>query len=79
MMKWMEVDSTSLSAIGYDTLKSELGIRFRESGRTYFYLDVPQREYQAFMTARSKGTYLNQVFKMNGYKYREADAADGLA
>jgi hypothetical protein len=79
MMKWVEADSTSVSAIGYDALKRELGIRFRESGKTYLYLDVPQGEYQAFMSARSKGTYLNQVFKMKSYKYREADAADGLA
>ena len=78
-MKWVEVDSTTVSAIGYDTLKGELGLRFCESGKTYFYLDVPQGEYQAFMAASSKGTYLNRVFKMKGYKYREADASDGLA
>jgi hypothetical protein len=79
MMKWVEVDSTNLSAIGYDTLKGELGVRFRESGRAYHYLDVPEREYQAFMTARSKGTYLNRVFKMKGYKYRKEDATDSPA
>ena len=78
-MKWTEVDSANVSAIGYDTLKRELGIRFRESRRTYFYFDVPASEYQAFMTAKSKGTYLNQVFKRKGYKYRDADSADGLA
>jgi hypothetical protein len=74
MMEWVEVESTNLSAIGYDVLRGELGIRFRESGKTYVYLDVPQGEYQAFITAKSKGTYLNQVFKMKGYQYKEANA-----
>jgi hypothetical protein len=71
-MKWVEVDSTNVTAIGYDPVEYELGIRFRSSGKTYFYLDVPQSEYHAFMTAKSKGKYLNQVFKMKGYKYRES-------
>lgn len=71
-MNWVEVDSTTVSAIGYDTLKRELGIRFRDSGKAYFYLDVPPEEYDAFMSASSKGTYLNQVFKLKGYSYRAA-------
>ncbi len=78
MMKWVEVDSTNVSAVGYDTLKRELGIRFHGSGKVYLYFDVPHREYQEFMAAKSKGTYLNQVFKMKGYEYREADAAEDL-
>jgi hypothetical protein len=72
MMKWVEVDSTSVTSIGYDPVKFVLGVRFRASGKTYFYLDVPQSEYQAFVSAESKGKYLNQVFKMKGYKYRES-------
>jgi hypothetical protein len=71
-MKWVEVDSTNVTAIGYDPVKCELGIRFRASGKTYFYLDVPPSEYQAFVTSKSKGKYLNQVFKRKGYKYRES-------
>jgi hypothetical protein len=72
-MTWIEVDSTSVSAIGYDTHKRELGVRFRDSGKSYFYLDVPLEEYEAFMAARSKGTYLNRVLKMKAYSYRAAD------
>lgn len=59
-----------MSAIGYDYDRRELGIRFRATGNTYIYSDVPAHEYQAFMTAESKGSYLNQVFKPKGYSYR---------
>lgn len=69
-MKWVEVDSRSIAEIGYDAFKSELGIRFRESGKTYLYEDVPAEEYQTFMAAESKGAHLNQVFKPKGYRYR---------
>src|SRR2546421_238109 len=41
----------------------ELGIRFRDSGKSYFYLNVPPEEYDALMASPSKGGYLNQVFK----------------
>jgi len=72
-MKWVRVISRNMSAIGYDPVKHELGIRFRESGKTYVYLDVPVDEFDAFMTAESKGSYLNQVFKLKGYSYRLAN------
>jgi hypothetical protein len=35
----------------------------------YRYFDVPEEEYVAFMAAESKGTYLNQVFKPQGYRF----------
>lgn len=59
-----------MSAIGYDEIRRELGIRFRESGKTYIYLDVSADEFDAFLGAESKGRYLNQVFKPKGYSYR---------
>ena len=68
-MKWVEVDSTSIAAIAYDRSKRELGIEFRQSGRVYFYFEVPPEEHEAFMAADSKGEYLNRVFKARGYRY----------
>jgi len=68
-MKWVEVDSTSIAAIAYDRSKRELGIEFRQSGRVYFYFEVPPEEHEAFMSADSKGGYLNRVFKARGYRY----------
>lgn len=73
MMKWVEVISRNLSAIGYDPAKRELGLQFRESRKIYIYLDVSPDEYAAFMSADSKGSYLNQVFKPKGHGYRLKD------
>lgn len=63
------VNSTSIAAIGYDAQRRVLDIKFRESGEIYRYYDVPPEEYAAFMEATSKGTYLNQQFKLAGYPY----------
>ena len=68
-MNWVEVDSTSIGAIGYSFLKRQLGIEFRKSGDVYFYFDVPPEEYQVFMAAESKGEYLNRIFKAKGYPH----------
>lgn len=68
-MKWVEVDSTSFAAIGYDGRRHELGIEFRQSGAVYLYFKVPPEEHHAFMAAESKGQYLNRVFKPKGYNY----------
>jgi KTSC domain len=63
------VDSTSVASIGYEPVRRELEIEFRESGDVYRYFDVPGEEHAAFMAAGSKGTFLNQVFKLRGYRY----------
>ena len=68
-MQWVPVDSTVIAQIGYDSAKRELGIEFRESGEIYIYFEVPSEEYETFMAAESKGTYLNKVFKQRGYRY----------
>ena len=70
MMRRFPVRSTSIASIGYSPDERELEIKFRESGDVYRYFDVPKEEYEAFMVAESKGTYLNQVFKPREYRYR---------
>jgi hypothetical protein len=62
-------DSTSIASIGYQPVRRELDIEFRESGDVYRYFDVPGEEHAAFLDSESKGTYLNQVFKLRGYRY----------
>jgi KTSC domain len=64
------VSSTTIASIGFDRRKRELEIEFRATGDVYRYFDVPGLEHSAFMAAESKGTYLNQVFKSQGYRYR---------
>ena len=68
-MRRKPVPSTSIASIGYLPEVRELEIEFRASGDVYRYFDVPCEEYDAFMAAESKGTYLNQVFKPRGYRY----------
>ena len=68
-MKWVEVLSTSITAIGYDEGRRELGIEFRADADVYFYFDVPPEEYEAFLAAESKGRYLNLVVKPKDYRH----------
>ena len=68
-MRRIPVRSTSIASIGYLPAERELEIEFRASCDVYRYFDVPGEEYAAFMTAESKGTYLNQVFKPREYPY----------
>lgn len=68
-MRREAVNSTSIASIGYEPAKRQLEIEFRESGDVYRYFDVPENEHAAFMAADSKGTYLNQMFKLRDYHY----------
>ena len=62
-MQLVPVDSSVIAQIGYDLAKRELAIEYRDSGDIYIYFDVPPAEHEAFMAAKSKGNYLNKVFK----------------
>ena len=64
------VDSESIASIGYTPDNCELEIQFRQSGDVYRYSVVSANEHAEFMTAESKGGYLNQVFKAKGHPYR---------
>jgi len=68
-VEWVEVDSTSIAAIGYDALKSELAIEFRKGSLVYLYSGVSNQEYQQFLNAESKGDYLNRVFVTKAHPY----------
>ena len=68
-MERVLVDSSCIASIGYDPRASELDLEFRVSMEIYRYFEVPAEEHTAFMSAESKGTYLNEVFKSKGYRY----------
>lgn len=63
------VDSTCITAIGYNRLSSTLLIDFYNS--RYSYANVPSDVFEEFMEAPSKGTYLNEDFKPIGYSYTQ--------
>ena len=63
------MDSTSILSMGYNQRRRVLEIEFRESGDVYRYFDVSPAEHAEFLAAKSKGTYLNQVFKSKGHRF----------
>ncbi|WP_217805688.1 KTSC domain-containing protein [Roseovarius sp. A-2] len=56
------VDSSNVSAIGYDEDSQTLQVEFN-SGATYQYFDVPQQIFEGMLDAGSVGQYLNQYVK----------------
>lgn len=55
-MEMQYVESSNIKAIGYDSDSAILVIEFKD-GSTYEYYDVPQYEYDGFISAESKGKY----------------------
>jgi hypothetical protein len=56
--------SSAIEWFGYDDEHRRLLVRFRGKKRkSYAYLGVPRREYEALKAAPSKGIYINTVIK----------------
>lgn len=66
-MERTPVSSSNISAIGYDADNLVLEVEFN-NGAVYSYSDVPSGEYEGFMNADSKGTYLHASIK-NRYSF----------
>ena len=64
--------SAVIAALHYNEQTHILTIVFRGQRGSYRYFDVPAEEYTAFRAAPSKGAYLNEVFKLRGYRYELA-------
>jgi hypothetical protein len=67
-MKWIGVESSAISALGYDAGRRRLGTSFGRR-QVYFYYAVPLWQFEDFLKADSKGRYLTQVFLPKGYPY----------
>src|SRR2546423_286186 len=67
-MRRVPVRSTSGASLTYNSKKRELQVEFRESGENIPVFNVPLDEYEAFLVAKSKGKYLNEVFKKRNQK-----------
>jgi hypothetical protein len=67
--------STVILAMSYEPAREELLISFRGDRRTYRYFNVPMEEWEAFLEAESKATYLNRVFKPKEHPYERTDEA----
>lgn len=61
-MEMIRVNSSAMSAVGYDASNGRMKITFTQ-GHTYDFCRVPERIYQGLMQASSKGTYYNDQIK----------------
>ncbi len=66
---WKDVESSNIAAIGYDATEEELHVRFN-TGSEYVYFDVPEKIYNDFMDAGSKGRYFATTIK-SVYNYEK--------
>ena len=62
------VSSSNIASIGYDVASNILEVEFNHGG-IYQYFDIPIHEYQALMSADSKGRYFDANIKKAGYRY----------
>ena len=65
----VRVESSSIDAVGYDSMTQRLIVRFLGSGNTYVYLGVNAATFDELLAAPSKGRYLNAHIK-GAFPYR---------
>lgn len=74
MVKYANVESSNISAIGYDAEDSSLYVRFAvrkgSTGSTYKYLEVPPEVHEKLMNSPSKGKALSLLIK-DQYEYEK--------
>ncbi len=63
--------SSVIAAMRYSAERRSLMIVYRRDRGRYRYLDVPPEEWEAFRGAKSKGAYLNEIFKARGYAFEK--------
>jgi len=68
-MNRISVNSSNISAIGYESSSNILEIEFND-GSIYQYSNVPQGEYDGIMGASSHGQYLHQHIR-DRYSYKK--------
>jgi hypothetical protein len=59
-MELINVDSSMISALGYDEQQQVLEVVFKPSGM-YRYRNVPKEIYQQLLNADSKGSYMREM------------------
>jgi hypothetical protein len=63
--------STAIHKVAYDELNKVLMVEF-QTGKVYYYRDVPKGVYLTLKTARSKGGYFNKYIK-GIYEFENVD------
>ena len=70
--------SSVIAAMSYNAERKTLTIVYRGKRGTYRYHKVAPEEYDEFLAAPSKGTYLNQTFKARQHPYERLSAAQSI-
>jgi hypothetical protein len=70
-IKRSPVKSSAITSVGYNADKKILEIEYI-SGEVYDYFNVPQRIFNEFMQAESKGTFANTQIK-DRYKFEKKE------
>lgn len=65
--------SSVIAEMSYDPDSQILEIEYRAGRGVYRYFEVPAWEWDEFLLASSKGTYLNESFKQQGYPYMKLE------
>ena len=63
--------STAIHKVEYDEQNKVMMVEF-QTGKIYYYMDVPKGVYLTLKTARSKGGYFNKYIKGN-YEFEYLD------
>jgi hypothetical protein len=63
MVQLQPVESSSIELVAYEAESRRLYVRFRDSGDSYVFYDVPPLAHSALMVSGSKGRYLNKSIK----------------
>lgn len=69
-MERIDVVSSNLASVGYDSYSMTLEIEFKKSG-VYQYFKVPENVYEELMDADSHGEYFDANIKKAGYSYKK--------
>jgi len=63
MTEWINVRSTAIRKIGYDTQTRRMYIDFEDSDPVYTFCGVPEQIFREFVSARSVGQYYHHHIK----------------
>ena len=68
--------SSNLAGFGYDAASKTLAVKFKDSGKTYHYADVPPDIFDEFGKAESKGKFFFAKVR-NSYKAKLLEEKEG--
>lgn len=63
MIEWINIRSTAIRKIGYDSSINNMYIDFEDSDPHYTFCGVPELVFQDFISASSVGGYYHQHIK----------------